>query len=82
MTLESWDEKDFEKMNVTDMETARMALSWAVGQIHSLQDSLSRLKGDLQDKEGKGKLLQARVTEAEASLRQWEEKEKAWKREL
>ena len=37
--MEQWDEKSISETTVNDLETARMAIRWAVGHIHTLHET-------------------------------------------
>jgi hypothetical protein len=63
--MERWEDGSFDERQVSDLDTARLALRWSLGRIRELQDSITRLKGDLQEKAGREKALEIRVAELE-----------------
>src|SRR5438067_882492 len=57
-----------EPQDVTDIETARLALRGAVESLRSLQEVNQRLKGEIQDHANRNKLLDQRLIALQTEL--------------
>jgi len=63
---------------ITDVETAKLALRWAVEKIHTLSDDNSRLKEDNRNKTNIARSLTQQTEEKDEILKKWQSTIKTW----
>ena len=63
---------------ITDVETAKLALRWAVEKIHGQQEELGRLRDDNRNKTGINRSLTEQVEQKTEILKKWQGTIKTW----
>ena len=63
---------------ITDVETAKLALRWAVEKIHGQQEELGRLREDNRNKTGINRSLTEQVEQKTEILKKWQGTIKTW----
>jgi len=63
---------------ITDVETAKLALRWAVEKIHALADDNARLKEDNQTKTNISRTLTQQGEQKDEILKKWQSTIKTW----
>ena len=63
---------------ITDVETAKLALRWAVEKIHTLSDDNSRLKEDNRNKTNITRTLTQQAEQKDEILKKWQSTIKTW----
>lgn len=63
---------------ITDVETAKLALRWAVEKIHALSDDNTRLKEDNRNKTSISRALTQQAEQKDEVLKKWQSTIKTW----
>ncbi len=63
---------------ITDVETAKLALRWAVEKIHALSDDAARLKEDNRNKTNLARTLTQQAEQKDEVLKKWQTTIKTW----
>ena len=63
---------------ITDVETAKLALRWAVEKIHTLSDDNARLKEDNRNKTNISRALTQQAEQKDEILKKWQSTIKTW----
>ncbi len=63
---------------ITDVETAKLALRWAVEKIHTLSDDNTRLKEDNRNKTNTSRALTQQSEQKDEILKKWQSTIKTW----
>ncbi|OGS46856.1 MAG: hypothetical protein A3J79_14475 [Elusimicrobia bacterium RIFOXYB2_FULL_62_6] len=63
---------------ITDVETAKLALRWAIEKIHTLSDEAARLKEDNRNKVNTARLLTQQNEQKDEILKKWQSTIKTW----
>jgi chromosome segregation ATPase len=66
--MNQWSDLPPEGQEVSDLQTARLALRGALEAVRSLQDSNATLKGDVQELRNKNKFLDQRILDLQTEL--------------
>ena len=77
--MEEWDDRALREIN--SLDAARLAIRGALATIRDLQDQNAALKGQSQDEISKRKTLEARLSEMDSRLAQWQEQATKWELE-
>ena len=72
------EERQIDPTAVTDIETARLALRWALERIHLLQDEGSKAKDTAQSALDKIRILTDQLAHKDETLHRWQSTIKAW----
>ncbi len=63
---------------ITDVETAKLALRWAVEKIHGLQEELGRLREDNRTKSNAARSLTEQLEQKTEVLKKWQGTIRTW----
>ena len=71
-------EPKLDPSTITDVETAKLALRWAVEKIHALQEDVGRLREDNRTKTNVNRSLTEQVEQKTEILKKWQGTIKTW----
>ena len=71
-------EPKLDPSTITDVETAKLALRWAVEKIHTLQEDVGRLREDNRTKTSLNRSLTEQVEQKTEILKKWQGTIKTW----
>jgi len=72
------EEPQVDLTNVTDLDTARLALRWATDKIQALKDELGSLREDFRVKADINKSLTEQIKQRDAILKKWQSTVRSW----
>ena len=65
-------EPKLDPSTITDMETAKLALRWAVEKIHTMQEEMGRLREDNRNKTDISRSLTEQLDQKTEVLKKWQ----------
>ena len=72
------DPEKFDPSAVNDVETAKLALRWALERIHLLQDEAAKAKDAAQGAQEQARLLTDQLAKKEEAVQRWSSTIKVW----